>query len=133
MTGGEILARALRAHGVDHLFFLMGGPMIDTENACQDAGIRLHYAAHITGHGWRKLMRLEEPFVYRMTDVGRPQAVFEFIQNHGPVDLREMYATFNMGAGFAAYVDAKDAEACVRVARESNPCTSSAASSHRRN
>jgi phosphoribosylformylglycinamidine cyclo-ligase len=36
----------------------------------------------------------------------------------GPVDLREAYATFNMGAGFAAYVDPKDADTCVRLARE---------------
>src|SRR5688572_19643194 len=28
--------------------------------AVQNAGIRLHYAAHVTGHGWRKLMRLNE-------------------------------------------------------------------------
>jgi phosphoribosylformylglycinamidine cyclo-ligase len=31
--------------------------------ACQAAEIPLHYAAHITGHGWRKLMRLDQPFV----------------------------------------------------------------------
>src|SRR5258705_8026720 len=33
-------------------------------HAAQQAGLKLHYAAHITGHGWRKMMRLEEPFVY---------------------------------------------------------------------
>src|SRR5437016_490634 len=46
MTGNEILARALRQHNVDHLFFLMGGPMIDAENACQDAGIRMIDVRH---------------------------------------------------------------------------------------
>jgi acetolactate synthase-1/2/3 large subunit len=46
MTGNEILARALRAHGVEHVFFLMGGPMIDAENACQDAGIRMIDVRH---------------------------------------------------------------------------------------
>src|SRR5256886_17309504 len=46
MTGNEILARSLREHGVDHLFFLMGGPMIDAENACQDAGIRMIDVRH---------------------------------------------------------------------------------------
>jgi phosphoribosylformylglycinamidine cyclo-ligase len=84
--------------------------------AVQNAGIRLHYAAHITGHGWRKLMRLSEPFVYRMTDVGHVPPVFEFIERHGPVDRREMYATFNMGAGFAVYVAQKDADAALRIA-----------------
>jgi phosphoribosylformylglycinamidine cyclo-ligase len=86
--------------------------------AVQNAGIRLHYAAHITGHGWRKLMRLSEPFVYRMTDVGPVPPVFEFIEKHGPVERREMYATFNMGAGFAVYVSQRDAEAALRIARE---------------
>jgi thiamine pyrophosphate-dependent acetolactate synthase large subunit-like protein len=46
MTGNEILATALREHGVDHVFFLMGGPMIDAENACLDAGIRMIDVRH---------------------------------------------------------------------------------------
>jgi phosphoribosylformylglycinamidine cyclo-ligase len=86
--------------------------------ACQRAGLRPHYAAHITGHGWRKLMRLEEPFVYRITDLPEPQPVFRFIMESGPVDLREMYATFNMGAGFALYVNPGEAEAFLGIARE---------------
>ena len=73
--------------------------------ACQKAGIHLKYAVHITGHGWRKLMRLPAPFVYEMTDIGKVPEVFRFIQKAGPVDLKEAYATFNMGAGFAVYVD----------------------------
>ncbi|MDB5318431.1 MAG: phosphoribosylformylglycinamidine cyclo-ligase [Phycisphaerales bacterium] len=85
--------------------------------ACQDAGIPLHYAAHVTGHGWRKLMRLDEPFVYRMTDVGTVPPVFKFIMEKGPVELREAYATFNMGAGFAAYVPAQDAQRTIRLAQ----------------
>ena len=85
--------------------------------ACQREQVPLHYAAHLTGHGWRKLMRLAEPFVYEMTALPpRPPAVFDFIARHGPVDEREMYATFNMGAGFAAYVSADDAGRCVAVA-----------------
>src|SRR5215467_15315264 len=46
VTGNEILARALRGHGVDHVFFLMGGPMIDAENACLDAGVRMIDVRH---------------------------------------------------------------------------------------
>ena len=85
-------------------------------SACQRENLPLHYAAHITGHGWRKLMRLAEPFVYRMTEIRKPLPVFEFISEAGPVDVKEAYATFNMGAGFAAYVDAKDADQCVKIA-----------------
>jgi phosphoribosylformylglycinamidine cyclo-ligase len=82
----------------------------------QAANIDIHYAAHITGHGWRKLMRLEEPFVYRMTDLGTPPAIFDFLAMSGPIDIREMYATFNMGAGFAVYVDPKAAARCIAIA-----------------
>jgi phosphoribosylformylglycinamidine cyclo-ligase len=84
--------------------------------ACQRSGLKLKYAAHVTGHGWRKLMRLEEPFVYEITHVPPPQPVFNFIMQRGPVEVREAYATFNMGVGFAAYVDANDALRCVDVA-----------------
>ncbi len=84
--------------------------------ACQRAGVALHYAAHITGHGWRKLMRLNEPFVYRMTEIREPLPIFKFIMEAGPVDIREAYATFNMGIGFAVYVAEKDADRCVALA-----------------
>jgi phosphoribosylformylglycinamidine cyclo-ligase len=85
--------------------------------ACQQAGLTLRYAAHVTGHGWRKLMRLDEPFVYRMTDMREPLPVFKFIMERGPVEIREAYATFNMGIGFAAYVRAGDAARCVEIAK----------------
>ena len=85
---------------------------------CQHAGINLHYAAHITGHGWRKLMRLSEPFVYRMTQLAPPLAVFDFLERYGPVEPREMYATFNMGAGFAVYVDPANADTCIQLAEQ---------------
>lgn len=86
--------------------------------ACQRAGVRLHYAAHITGHGWRKLMRLDAPFVYRMTNLGRVPPVFEFIMKHGPVAVSEAYATFNMGAGFAVYVAPADSDRCLELASQ---------------
>ena len=88
--------------------------------ACQRAGLRPHYAVHMTGHGWRKLMRLEAPFVYRITALrSPPPQIFSFIMERGPVEPREMYATFNMGAGFAVYVDPRQVDAFLRVARES--------------
>jgi phosphoribosylformylglycinamidine cyclo-ligase len=89
---------------------------VDFVAGCLREKIPLHYLAHVTGHGWRKLMRLTEPFVYRMTQVGKVPPVFEFIRRAGPVDEKEAYATFNMGVGFAAYVDAADADNCVRIA-----------------
>lgn len=85
--------------------------------ACQQAGLALRYAAHMTGHGWRKLMRLPEPFVHRITAARRPPPIFEFLMKNGPIDLREAFATFNMGVGFAVWVRPDEAERAVNVAR----------------
>jgi phosphoribosylformylglycinamidine cyclo-ligase len=35
----------------------------------------------------------------------------------GPIELREAYATFNMGIGFAAYVNPADAQATLAAAQ----------------
>jgi phosphoribosylformylglycinamidine cyclo-ligase len=84
----------------------------------QRLGLRPHYAIHVTGHGWRKLMRLEEPFVYHVRELRQSPAIFEFILRAGPVDVREAYATFNMGVGFALIVGKQDAAAVVQQAGE---------------
>jgi phosphoribosylformylglycinamidine cyclo-ligase len=81
----------------------------------QAAGVKIHYAVNITGHGWRKLMRAVEPFIYEIDIVPTPQPVFTFIQEHGPVDDAEAYGNFNMGAGFAVYVSPDDAEEVIRI------------------
>jgi phosphoribosylformylglycinamidine cyclo-ligase len=84
--------------------------------ACQNASIDLHYAVHMTGHGWRKLMRLAEPFVYRIARLAPPLAIFDFIQKEGRLSDRAMYGTFNMGCGFAVYVPPDQAVGCVELA-----------------
>ena len=86
--------------------------------ACQRSGVPLHYAAHMTGHGWRKLMRLDEPFVYRVDYVPPPQPVFAVVREAAQLDDREMYATFNMGVGFAVCVAPGDADRALACAAE---------------
>jgi phosphoribosylformylglycinamidine cyclo-ligase len=85
---------------------------------CQEMDIDLHYAVHITGHGWRKLMRLAEPFVYRIHQLPTDLPIFRFILDSGAVDIREAYATFNMGAGFGVYIASKDVSGCLEAARQ---------------
>jgi phosphoribosylformylglycinamidine cyclo-ligase len=84
---------------------------------CQRRGIKLNYVAHVTGHGWRKLMRLDEPFVYEITNPRTAPALFQFLEEAGPISRREMYATFNQGVGFAAYVAPENAEAVLAAAQ----------------
>jgi len=84
---------------------------------CQRRGLKLNYAAHVTGHGWRKLMRLEDPFIYEITQLRPPPPIFQFLLEAGPIAAREAYATFNMGIGFAAYVAPALAEATLAAAQ----------------
>ncbi len=84
---------------------------------CQKRGVKLNYVAHVTGHGWRKLMRLDEPFVYEITAPRPAPALFQFMMDAGPIDRREAYATFNMGIGFAAYVSPQNVDATLAIAK----------------
>ena len=44
-------------------------------------------------------------------------ALFKFLMQAGPIELREAYATFNMGVGFAAYVSPSAVEATLAAAQ----------------
>jgi phosphoribosylaminoimidazole (AIR) synthetase len=44
--------------------------------------------------------------------------LYDFLLREGKVPLREAYATFNRGAGFAVYVKQGQAERCVAIASE---------------
>jgi len=107
---GRTYGEALLAPSVIYVAFV---------RECQRRGIKLNYAAHVTGHGWRKLMRLDEPFVYEITNLRPEPALFQFLRKAGPIEEREAYATFNMGVGFAAYVAPDKAEATVAAAKAS--------------
>jgi phosphoribosylformylglycinamidine cyclo-ligase len=90
---------------------------VDFVGRCQADGLKLNYVSHVTGHGWRKLMRLDEPFIYEITEPRAAPALFKFLMEAGPITLREAYATFNMGIGFAAYVAPELASAVVAAAQ----------------
>ena len=68
------------------------------------AGVDIHYAVNITGHGWRKLMRAPQAFTYIIEQLPRQLPIFDFLQKHGPIADDEAYGNLNMGAGFALYV-----------------------------
>src|SRR5262249_56885405 len=60
LTGSDILARALVDQGTDTLFFLMGGPMLETESALIKLGVRAidtHHeqAASYMAHAWGRV------------------------------------------------------------------------------
>jgi phosphoribosylformylglycinamidine cyclo-ligase len=79
-------------------------------------GVRVHYSANVTGHGWRKLLRHPRELTYRIHTVPPVPPVLGFIQRHAGLDDEEAYGTLNMGAGFALFVPAHDAARAVEVA-----------------
>ncbi len=87
--------------------------------ALADAGIVPHYCVNITGHGWRKLMRHPKAFTYRIRNVPPVPQVLKFIQRSAAIDDREAYGNLNMGAGFALFVAASDAERAVQISLDS--------------
>lgn len=85
--------------------------------ALAKAGITPHYCANVTGHGWRKLMRHPKALTYRITQVPPKTAVLDFMQRECQLDDHEAYGTLNMGAGFALYLAADQAERAVEISR----------------
>ena len=62
VLGGELLAQALKSQGVETMFYVMGGPMLETEATCIKLGIRAidtrhEQAAALAAHGWGRVMR----------------------------------------------------------------------------
>jgi acetolactate synthase-1/2/3 large subunit len=62
VTGSELLATALKSQGMDTLFYLMGGPMLETESACMKLGVRAidtrhEQAAAMMAHAYARMTR----------------------------------------------------------------------------
>ncbi|OGJ45911.1 hypothetical protein A2272_03990 [Candidatus Peregrinibacteria bacterium RIFOXYA12_FULL_33_12] len=87
---------------------------------CVAQNIRLHYISHITGHGLRKIMRAVEPFHYVIENIFKSLPIFDFLQEKSGLDDKEMYATFNMGVGFALYLSSDDVSQVLDICAENN-------------
>jgi phosphoribosylformylglycinamidine cyclo-ligase len=90
------------------------GPLVE---ALQNAAIDLHYAVHVTGHGWRKLMRGTAELTYVVDRVPVVNPIFQLLQARAGLTDEGAYGTFNMGAGFALYLPASAAAQAIRVAK----------------
>jgi phosphoribosylformylglycinamidine cyclo-ligase len=85
--------------------------------ALWQAGVPVHYAANITGHGWRKLLRHPKALGYRIHTVPPVPPVLAFIAAEAGHDAAEAYGTLNMGAGFALFVPGLEGARTVEIAR----------------
>jgi phosphoribosylformylglycinamidine cyclo-ligase len=86
--------------------------------ALLDAGVELHYAVHVTGHGWRKLMRSNLELSYVVEQLPEVPPVLAHLVEVAGIAADEAYGTFNMGAGFALYVPAAAAANAAEIARQ---------------
>jgi phosphoribosylformylglycinamidine cyclo-ligase len=64
----------------------------------------LHYCVHLTGHGFRKLMRADRALSYVVEELPPVPEVLQFLVEQSAMDPAEAYGTLNMGAGFALLV-----------------------------
>jgi phosphoribosylformylglycinamidine cyclo-ligase len=80
--------------------------------------VKLKRLENITGHGWRKLMRAQAPFTYRMHDLPPAMPIFDFMQQHLAVDDSEMFGNYNMGAGFAIYVPQQEVARTIDICNQ---------------
>ncbi|HEY3595238.1 MAG TPA: AIR synthase related protein, partial [Polyangiaceae bacterium] len=91
------------------------GPLVA---ALQREGVDLHYAVHVTGHGWRKLMRAKPAFTYRVERLPPVPPVLAFLREKANMSDADAYGTFNMGAGYVLFVPASERERAVAVAEQ---------------
>lgn len=91
------------------------GPLMES---LFEAGIKLHYATNITGHGWLKLMRATEQFTYEVDTLPPVPTVLKFMVETLPLSSKEAYATFNMGLGMAFFLPEAQVAPTLRLAKK---------------
>lgn len=79
--------------------------------------IDIHYMVHITGHGWRKVMRHTKELTYHITHIPPVPLVLQFIQQQVQLSNEEAYGTLNMGAGFAIFVPQSEVKRVLSIAK----------------
>jgi len=82
--------------------------------ALKQDGIRIKGLAHITGSGYRKLLRLGN-HKFKIEKFPEIPLIFQMIREIGRVELPEMFTTFNMGIGLVVVVPQEDSEKALSI------------------
>ena len=80
--------------------------------------VDVHGIAHITGGGLDNISRINDNFQYVIDNPLPVPSVFNWLQEKGSVEDKEMYRTFNMGMGMLIIVGKDDAEKSVSILGE---------------
>lgn len=105
----ELLVEAIKPKTIIY------SPLIDK---LQSDKVEIHFASHITGHGWRKIMRSQAHFSYIIEEIPKPQPIFIKIQKATKMSDQQMYGDYNMGVGFALIVPQKSVDKTIAIARD---------------
>lgn len=73
---------------------------------------------HVTGGGLSNLLRLHDSLGWHIDSPLSPHPEFDWLQETGGIETREMYRTFNMGTGMILAVSKEHAEAMCAWLRE---------------
>jgi phosphoribosylformylglycinamidine cyclo-ligase len=79
------------------------------------SSIPVHGLAHITGGSFTKLLRLNRRMKYSLTNLPPLFGIFKQIAIDGPVGVKEMYRTFNMGIGFCVIAPRESVYSIYRI------------------
>jgi phosphoribosylformylglycinamidine cyclo-ligase len=82
--------------------------------ALRESDLAIRGIAHITGSGFRKLLRLGK-FRYVIEKYPNPPPIFTLIQKIGNVEWKEMFSTFNMGIGLIVIVPEEDVDDSIKI------------------
>ena len=77
--------------------------------------VNVNGIAHITGGGLDNISRINDNFQYVIDKPLPVPSVFNWLQEKGSIETKEMYRTFNMGMGMIIIVDKDDANRSVSI------------------
>ena len=80
--------------------------------------VNVNGIAHITGGGLDNISRINDNFQYVIDNPLSVPSVFNWLQEKGSIETKEMYRTFNMGMGMIIIVEKADAEKSVSILGE---------------
>ena len=77
--------------------------------------VDVHGIAHITGGGLDNISRINDNYQYVIDNPLPVLPVFDWLQEKGNIEDKEMYRTFNMGMGMIIIVNKNDAEKALPI------------------
>ena len=80
--------------------------------------VNVHGIAHITGGGLDNISRVNNNFQYVIDNPLPIPSIFDWLQEKGSIETKEMYRTFNMGMGMVIIVNKDDAKKSVSILGE---------------